>query len=481
MIAELQVFRFLTPIARFLFGYRIEGGGNLPARGPFIILYAEYSLLCNLYNAFQTAALLSKKIAKDKVLIFLAEELFTLPYFHSKHLRSFLDVFPLLPQGAGKYNFNLMTALEHLNRDGMIILNPEGDMSRDGRPLPIQGGAAWLGLHGAVPMVPIVPTAETYDAWPPWQFWPNTRGRAIVRIGKPFRVTEKPLDRVRDEDMQKAVAKIRAEMSALRFGPGGVAAWTGPPTKQGDVLSGPLPLPLSPDIPPRPMLHRSSIPAWRQGIPLLLWRCPICHMNDSLSQRRRPFKAKTVSCSACGTVWTVTRIPGHDFRLQVIKGPQALFGLNLSLSGWYDEMKKDFRLGPAIEAGKEYLPREEMHLQTTGVKLLLDKSNSLRKSWAGREAPDREFPARAGDWLRLGPGKLTLTSLRLIWDSPQGCLDFWWPRVKTVHLRSFYLLSIGYGVTPYRFLFHHESGLKWLTCAGGLVRQNHPHIKISPY
>jgi hypothetical protein len=279
--------------------------------------------------------------------------------------------------------------------------------------------------------------------------------------------------------MQKAIAKIRSEMSALRFGPGGVAAWTGPPTKQGDVLSRPLP-PKS-DILSRPMLSPYSIPAWRKGIPLLLWKCPICGTTDSLSQKRRPFKAKTVSCSACGTVWTVTRIPGHDFRLQVIKGPQALLGLDLSLSGWYGEMKKDFKLGPAPEAGKGYLPREEMNLQTIGVKLLLDKSNSLCKSWAGREAPEGEFPTRAGDWLRLGPGKLTLTSLRLIWDSPQGCLDFWWPRVKTVHLRSFYLLSLGYGVTPYRFLFLRESGLKWLTGAGELARQNYQHIKISPY
>lgn len=200
MIAELPVLRLLLgPVLRRLYGYREEGAENLPTSGPLIILYAEYSFLCDLYNAVETALLLSRKLTGTKVLVYLAEELFVLPYFRSRHIRSFLEVFPLQPQGAGKYSLTMLDALEHLRGDGIVVMNPEGDMSRDGRPLPVQGGAAWLGLHSAVPLVPVGATAGTYDTWPPWKLVPFLRGRAGVRIGKPFRLAESPLDRIGDE------------------------------------------------------------------------------------------------------------------------------------------------------------------------------------------------------------------------------------------------------------------------------------------
>jgi len=486
MIAELPVLRPLVPVLKFLYGYREDGAENMPASGPLIILYAEYSFLCDLYNALQTAALLSKKIARDRVLIFLAEELFALPYFHSRHLRSFLKVFPLQPQGTGKYSLNLLEALEHLKSGGIIVMNPEGDMSRDGRPLPAQGGAAWLGLHAAAPLVPIIATAGTYDAWPPWKLLPYARGQASVRIGKPFRLAETAREKIVEEDLKKGIAKIQSEMSALRFGSGGLESWAGSLAGRADVVN--RPAAAKQDSPPKANTRPSSIPAWKQGIPLLLWRCPICRTEDSLFQKGTLFKVLSVGCRACGSVWTVNRRQRKDFRLKVSRGPDPLVGLDLPLSGWYDEMKRDFRPEPPAWVGLGKSSQEKTYLRTNRVKLLLDRSNSLLRDWSGREAPDREFPARAGDWRKLGPGRLTLTNLRLIWESPEGSLDFWWPRVKTLHLRFYHLWGLGYGVTPYRFVFLRESGLKWLTYAGELAKKRRAEapteglpIKISHY
>lgn len=274
-------------------------------------------------------------------------------------------------------------------------------------------------------------------------------------------------------------------MSALRFGPGGLEAWAGPQTNRSDDVS--RLAAMSPVSQPKARILPSSTPAWRQGIPLLLWRCPICRIEGSLAQKGRLFSIQSLDCRACGSAWAVIRKPEKDFRLRVIRGPRSLIGLDLPLSGWYDEMKRGFVPSPLPRRGKESTPDEEAYLQTNRARLFLDRSISLDQDWAGREAPDRELPPRAGDWRRIGPGKVTLTNRRLIWESPEGSLDFWWPRVRTLHLRSYYLLGLGYGVTTYRFLFLRESALRWLTYASELVKNRKmasaeiPPVKISHY
>jgi len=198
-----------------------------------------------------------------------------------------------------------------------------------------------------------------------------------------------------------------------------------------------------------------------------LWRCPVCHVNDALIHYRPWFRPQTVACEACGTRWIVQRVPGNDFRLKVVSGPARLVGLDMPLSTWYAEMKANFRPLP-IGARDGKLPEgEELYLEVDGVDLLPYRPSVLFAAWTSGEAP-REQPGGQGevpDWATIGMGRLLLTNRRLLWEGPQGSLDWWWPDVKAVFQPWQSTLGISYGAALYRFTLGNEAGLKWLTYA----------------
>jgi hypothetical protein len=206
---------------------------------------------------------------------------------------------------------------------------------------------------------------------------------------------------------------------------------------------------------------------------LLLWRCPVCLTNDALVHEHHLGRKDSLRCRACGTQWVVRRVQGRDFRPKVVKGPRDLVGLEMALTTWYDEMKRDFQPSPIPASGLELEPGEELYLKTGRVKLIAYPSNSLLGGWTGREPPQGSILKRseAGRFEDLGTGELLLTNRRLVWEGPQGGLDFWWQHVTDVNLRLFFLMRINYGLTPYRFQFTQDSGLKWLTYAATLAQE----------
>jgi hypothetical protein len=402
--------------------------------------------------------------------------------FFRKNFDSVAPTIPSQPHGGGLLGLGLLDALEYLSRGGVFLTNPDGDMARDGRPMPMGRGSAWVGLHSAAPMVPIVPAISLYDAWPPWQFLPSLRGRVIQRVGKPFKVTDKPLQKVGEEDVAKANARIAAEIERLTYGPGGVAEWAGPPKMNGQPLEEPLDLLQSAadqvvvtgTLPIRKVgkTDGGTVSLWKRGMPLLLWRCPVCLTDDALVHSRPWFRAKSLDCQACGTRWVVQREYGKDFRLKVVKGPLDLIGLDMALTTWYDQMKRDFQPLPISPSGLDLAPGEELYLRTGNVKLLPYRSNPLFDDWTGREPPkDRVLRrAEAGQYEALGTGELLLTNRRFVWEGPEGGLDFYLEHVTDVTLRLFFQMKINYEATPYRFEFTEDSGLKWLTYGGTLIQ-----------
>ncbi|MFN2291822.1 MAG: lysophospholipid acyltransferase family protein [Anaerolineae bacterium] len=471
--ANLLVTRTLELVLKLMYRYRIEGRENVPDEGPFIVLYNEPSFLCQLLEMVTNEAVLKRQISEDKVLYFIGEEMWSIGFFR-KNFETVTPARPSLPTGAGLLGASLLEVLRHLEDGGVWVSNPDGDVARDGRPMPMRGGAPWVGLHSAAPIVAIAPAINAYDTWPPWSMRPSLRGRLIARVGKPFRLTDSPLDRFTDEELTRAKARIAEEMERLAYGPGGVAGWTGQPTMNGQPLGAPVDL--------RSAVEQVGIAStqhvgttdevkggirslWGRKLALLLWRCPICLTDDALVHEQRWFRPDRLCCQACGTQWVVRRVQGRDFRLEVVEGPSNLVGLEMALTTWYDAMKRDFQPSPIPASGVDLVPGEELYLRTGEVRLIGYPSNTLLQGWAGREPPQDAILRRseAGQFQDLGTGRLLLTNRRLVWEGPQGGLDFWLEHITDVNLRLFFMGRLNYGLTPYRFVFTQDSGLKWLT------------------
>ena len=494
--ANLLVTRTVELGLKLMYRYRIEGRENVPKEGPFMILYNEPSFLCQLLEMVTNTAVLEKPTAEDKVLYFIGEEMFSIEFFRRSFESDAAPARPSLPHGAGMLGTSLLEVLRHLEGGGVWVSNPDGDMARDGRPMPMRGGVAWVGLHSAAPMVAIAPAINAYDTWPPWRMRPSLRGKLIARIGKPFTVTDTPLKRFTDEDLARANARIAEEMQRLCYGPGGVAEWAGRPTMNGKTLEGPVDLrSAARQVRAAPIPRESTADEakggmralWGRKLGLLLWRCPICLTDDALVHEHRWFRPNSLRCRACGTQWAVRRVQGRDFRLKVVAGPPDLVGLEMALTTWYDQMKRDFQPSPIPASGLVLEPGEELYLRTGGGKLIAYPSNELLGGWTGRE-PSRDTLLRrseAGRFEDLGTGELFLTNRRLVWEGPEGGLDFRLEHVTDVNLRLFFMMRINYGLTPYRFVFTQDSGLKWLayvaTVAEQIAARDGRKITMSPF
>jgi 1-acyl-sn-glycerol-3-phosphate acyltransferase len=467
----------LTALFRLLYGFRVEGEENLPAEGPYIVILNEHSVVATIVSGWISIMLLTRVLDKepDSTAAYMQEELWSFSYFrHVAGDKMPVRLRPLLPHGAGRLALGLLNGYQRLRRGGLVVLNPEGDMPWDGRPLPVGSSAAWLGLHTGAPLVPAICMASSYDIWPRWRTRPSLRGQLRLRVGQPFRLCEAAQDRVSDEGLARANARIQAECERLRYEPGGVGRWAGPPMRDGVPVKGPVQVRPRPEqVLTRPLDPTSRPPLLKRGMGLLLWRCPICHTHDALAQERRRGRGESLACRACGARWAVRRVIGRDFRLEVVEGPADLLGLDMALSAWYDEMKREFRPEPIRIAGIDPLPGEQVYLEASHVPLAPHRPNALFDGHDGREAPRAQLPGRpqAADWAGIGEGRLLLTSRRLLWQGPQGELDFHWSSVRSIYLWLVNTLGIKYGTAPYRFTLGDEVGLKWLAYAGTVARQ----------
>ncbi len=483
--------RFVAFLLRILYGFHVKGASNLPERGPFILGLNEYSPLGFLTSGYISAVMLKKFLNEqgDNAVSYMQEELWRSSYFRDalgEQTEGYR--YALAPHAAGQLTLGLLSGYRVLRRGGIVVLNPEGDMPWEGRPLPTGGAMAWLGLHAAVPVVPALCSVSCYDIWPRCQLTPYLTGRLFIKVGKPFKLTEVPREDVTEEEIKQATARVAAEFDRVRYGPGGLDEWIGPPTQNGK----PVPLLLLQLCRPRPAGdgHPPSlarIPLIRRGIAQTLWRCPICQTDDALVHERPFLRPQIVRCQACAARWQVRRISGRDFRLILVNGPPDLVGLDMALSTWYECMAREFRLSPLSVSGVDLLPGEQVYLEACDVPLLPYRPNPLFDGWTGREPPKKQTAGRRelADWKSLGNGRLLITSHRLLWAGAERELDFNWASVTAVYNWALNSLGIRYGTMMYRFGLGQENGLKWLTHTGTVARQAADRdghtISISPF
>lgn len=362
-------------------------------------------------------------------------------------------------------------------------------MPWDGRPMPLGNALAWIGLHTGVPLLPALCSIGTYDIGPRWQIIPSLRGRFTLNIGEPFTLCDEPLMAVSDEDIARANERILEVLNRVRYAPITPEEWAGMPVRDGSPVEGPIDL--KPPHAPDPDWTRpdtdAEIKPTQIGIGALLWRCPMCLTDDAILYERSRLRRSRVICRACGTRWVVRRVVGHDFRLIVTDGHPEMVGLDMALTAWIDEMKRDFAPQPmrvddvALEAG------EVAYLEVANAELEPYRPNPLFEAWQEPEAPRA---VKAGtrsyaDWEKLGEGRIVLTDRRLIWQGAPRELSFWWRSVKTLALHRFNTLFIRYGPVPYRVHLGNELGLKWMAYAGTLLRAaadaNGQKVDIGPF
>lgn len=470
---------------RLAYGFRVEGEENIPAEGPFILVVREPSLV-GVFVVGYTSILVKLRVLgrrQHMAVSYMQENLLVLGYFRKlMDMSDFGKTSGMLSHAAGRMGLGLLDGYRMLRDGGLVIANPYGEGSWDGQPVPMGNAVAWLGLNSAVPLVPAVCSIGSYDIWPRWENKPYFRGQLVMRIGEPFTLVDSPLEGVSAEEMAEANARVGAVLETLCYGPDGVTGWIGPALKDGLPLEGRIDVRRAGETLTTDAAAPGSgvtgadgdkVSVWKRGIAQLLWRCPVCCTNDALVHKRGWFRRPSLHCQACGTHWAVERAYNKDFRLQVAEGPPDLIGLDMALSAWYDEMKRDFEPTPILVSGLDLLSGEDAYLEASNVLLMAYLPNPLVEGWTGREPPDRQPPSEYAwaDWGELGRGRCVLTSQRLVWQGAPGELDFSWSSVTAVYLWLVKTMGITYGTARYRLGFDEESGLKWLTYVGTLAQQ----------
>jgi hypothetical protein len=198
-------------------------------------------------------------------------------------------------------------------------------------------------------------------------------------------------------------------------------------------------------------------------IPTLLWRCPVCQVEDALQHKVHWFRTDEVECRACKTAWEVRRVLGRDFRLRVIGGMPAMMGKEKALADWYDLMKAGVRLVPRPEVGLSLEQGEECYLHSRMAELFMEEDNPLlglwteEAPWASEREPGLSFTKKGAS------GHLWLTGARFIWTSGEQRLTFQLTRVVAAYAQGNRFFAIIYGQRLYKVRFLRESILKWLT------------------
>jgi 1-acyl-sn-glycerol-3-phosphate acyltransferase len=195
------------PPARLWFTWRFEDLHHIPPAGPAIVAANHISYLDPIGNAFAVmkAGRRPRFLAKD--------ELFTIPIVGTA-LRGANQI----PVDRGSNNVApLRTATEALAAGEVVVIYPEGTVTRNPDFLPMKGktGAVRLSLASGVPITPLA-------SWGSQAVWQKS-GRGSLKFGRPiwFKAGN-PIDfidrveRANDRDaLHEMTAEVMAALTAL--------------------------------------------------------------------------------------------------------------------------------------------------------------------------------------------------------------------------------------------------------------------------
>lgn len=213
----------IRPVVRFLFRFRYLGMEFIPASGGVIVVANHVSLLDPLlFSRFiWDAGRIPRFLIKDG--------LFQVPFLGSV-LRG-AEQIPV-SRGTSAAHDALPAAVAALRRGELVIVYPEGTVTRDPQWWPMQGRTGLARLALAVD-VPVVPVAQ----WGPQRSWDYhskklrlvPRATAVVQAGPPVdlaayrlrSVTPELLREMTDEVfsvVRDLLAGLRGELAPAQFG-----------------------------------------------------------------------------------------------------------------------------------------------------------------------------------------------------------------------------------------------------------------------
>lgn len=195
-----------------LFSLRTQGGRNVPARGPV--------LLVSNHQAFFDPVLVG--LASPRRVSFLARE----TLFHHKKLARLirsLDAVPIDHRGFSREG--LQTTLDFLHQGKVVCVFAEGERTRTGAVEPFKPGISLLIKRVKAPIIPIG-IAGAYAAWPRTRtfprlaprFAPPTAATIAVSVGAaidPERYAGRPREAML-ADLQRAVQAEVVKADHLR-------------------------------------------------------------------------------------------------------------------------------------------------------------------------------------------------------------------------------------------------------------------------
>ena len=194
-------------------GLRVEGGGNLPAETPFVVVANHASHL----DALALCAALRGRAA------LVAHPLAAGELFFGTAGASAFAAFAInaLPVWRGHTRPGDLAAMRaHLVEDKLVyVLFPEGTRSRDGTMAPFQPGIGALVAGTDVPVVPCF-LAGAFAAWPAHRRLPQLGRPLRLAIGPPLRFQDVPNDRAGGVEV---AAKCRHAVLALAPRPCGLS------------------------------------------------------------------------------------------------------------------------------------------------------------------------------------------------------------------------------------------------------------------
>jgi 1-acyl-sn-glycerol-3-phosphate acyltransferase len=204
------------PLTWLLARRRMEGLDHVPATGPALLVCNHVSYLDPVYTAVFVHR--AKRVPR-----FLAKaSLWRIPLFG--RVLSGSRQIPV-SRGSADAGASLDAARAAFDDDGIVVIYPEGTITRDeaGWPMAARSGAARLALDRDVPVIPVVHwgTLSVYDHYRR-RFRPSRRTTITVQAGPPIpmddlrtrlaEVGPRPLLRETTERMMSAVRELLSDV-----------------------------------------------------------------------------------------------------------------------------------------------------------------------------------------------------------------------------------------------------------------------------
>jgi len=213
---------------------------------------------------------------------------------------------------------------------------------------------------------------------------------------------------------------------------------------------------------------------------ILLWSCPICNVEDTLSHMPRKFRHDRISCSECQSKWDLIRVVGGpDFKLRLLSSNGG--NQEKPLAEWYDLMLTKLKLEQIshpswpLDGDTKVFQDETLLIYSKVLMGFTSQNNPIFKHL--------DLPSGGGGPMGLvpiGPGQLYLTSHQMIYKQVNNhIISLLWENLRSVDTLIDRFFIIGFGDDTYCFVLQGQSVLKWLTYTRLLIKQfelenNHP-------